>query len=32
LRAAIMKMELQAIRKWAVQTARHCCGVPDNDV
>lgn len=27
-----MKMELQAIRKWAVQTARLCCGVPDYDV
>ena len=32
MRAATMKPNLQALRKWAVQTARLCCGVPDYDV
>ncbi|HET8763763.1 MAG TPA: YbdD/YjiX family protein [Rhodanobacter sp.] len=26
-----MNAHLQAFRKWAVQTARLCCGVPDYD-
>ena len=27
-----MKPNLQALQKWAVQTARLCCGIPDYDV
>jgi uncharacterized short protein YbdD (DUF466 family) len=28
----MMKARWHAFRKWAVQTARLCCGVPDYDV
>lgn len=27
-----MNQHFAALRKWAVQTARLCCGVPDYDV